>query len=152
MNLVEADKQAKALMFAHGLTTSGWKIEWGSAKNRAGVCYSQRRMIRFSTILLRAMTDDEAVDVITHEIAHALAGHAAGHGPEWVATHKRLGGSGNRLWTSPTAKAAKDGLYKWHAVDAVSGRVLAKRHRLTERYRYATCKCHGMEVRWIEQR
>ena len=42
--------------------------------------------------------------VLLHEVAHALAGHRAAHGPRWRATAARIGYTGSRLHEHPIAE------------------------------------------------
>ena len=41
--------------------------------------------------------------MLLHEIAHALAGHGAAHGPRWRSTAARIGYTGSRLHDRPIA-------------------------------------------------
>ena len=41
--------------------------------------------------LIKINTIERCRETLLHEIAHALAGHDAGHGPVWVATARRIG-------------------------------------------------------------
>ena len=53
---------------------------------------------------------DEANDLhrtVTHEAAHIVAGHAAGHGPTWKAVHRSMGGKGDRCHTMSLAEGFK---------------------------------------------
>ena len=45
--------------------------------------------------------DDEIHQVLLHEVAHALAGPKAGHGPQWKAVARDLGYVGKRLVDTP---------------------------------------------------
>ena len=55
------------------------------------------------------MTDDEVDQVLLHEIAHALAGPGAGHGPRWKRVARDIGYLGERVWTEPVG----DDLAPW---------------------------------------
>ncbi len=41
--------------------------------------------------------------MLLHEVAHALAGHRAGHGPRWLGVARRLGYLGARVHDGETA-------------------------------------------------
>lgn len=41
---------------------------------------------------------ETVVDVILHEIAHVIAGHAAGHGPKWKQVCQKIGANPQRLY------------------------------------------------------
>ncbi len=80
---------ARRQMDLHGL--SDWTLRFSSTRARLGSCHSFQMMIQIS--LRHAVSDslDDVTDTILHEIAHALAGPAARHGPEWKAIAARLG-------------------------------------------------------------
>jgi predicted SprT family Zn-dependent metalloprotease len=73
------------------------------AKGRAGICHYSRRQIGLSGPLTALHSEAEVRDTILHEVAHALAGPAAKHGPRWKAVARRIGCSGERCvpTTSP---------------------------------------------------
>jgi len=89
VDLEDARRLATELMTRHGL--AGWRFELDRAKRRAGICRHQQRTIGLSAPLTRLHPEAEVRDTILHEIAHALAGPRAGHGPAWVATALRIG-------------------------------------------------------------
>jgi hypothetical protein len=94
VDLDDARTLAHRLMQEHGL--HGWRLELDRAKRRAGVCRHQQRVIGLSAPLTRLHPEAEVRDTILHEIAHALAGPQAGHGPAWAATARRIGCSAQR--------------------------------------------------------
>lgn len=94
VDLEDAWTLAQRLMREHGLV--GWRFEFDRAKRRAGICRHQQRVIGLSGPITRLHPEAEVRDTILHEIAHALAGPRAGHGPRWVATARRIGCSGER--------------------------------------------------------
>ncbi len=87
--LHEVARQARALMDEHGL--EAWTFRFSAAESRLGECREREKVIRLSR--RHAVNGDprEVRDTILHEIAHALAGAAARHGPAWKAVAKRLG-------------------------------------------------------------
>lgn len=80
---------ARTLMNAHGL--GHWVFQFDRAKRRLGVCYFSRRTISLSVHYVRANEEDCIRRTILHEIAHALVGPAAGHGPLWRMKARELG-------------------------------------------------------------
>jgi len=94
VDLREAWDLAHELIVRHGLV--GWSIEIDQAKRRAGVCRYDRKVIGLSAPITRLHAESEVQDTILHEIAHALAGPAAGHGPVWAETARRIGCSAQR--------------------------------------------------------
>jgi predicted SprT family Zn-dependent metalloprotease len=94
VQLHAAYELAVSLVEDHGL--SGWTVDFDMAKRRAGVCRYEKRIIGLSAPLTRLHDEAEVRDTILHEIAHALAGPAAGHGPEWQAKARSIGCSATR--------------------------------------------------------
>lgn len=74
----------------------GWRFAWDNARRRLGCCKYSRRTISLSKPLARQLDEAEVLDTILHEIAHAVAGHEAGHGPEWRAAARLLGANPQR--------------------------------------------------------
>ncbi len=70
-------------MERNGLLKRGWTFEFDNARRRFGVCRFDRKVISLSRTLVELNSEDECRDTVLHEIAHALAGPRAGHGPEW---------------------------------------------------------------------
>jgi predicted SprT family Zn-dependent metalloprotease len=60
-----------------------WTLVFDHAKRRLGQCDYQVREIHLSKPLVLANEEHIIRNTILHEIAHALAGCAVGHGPEW---------------------------------------------------------------------
>lgn len=75
----------------------GWTFAFDHARTRAGLCDYQRRRISVSRLLAARYDDDEIHQVLLHEVAHALAGAGAGHGPRWKRIAAGLGYEGKRL-------------------------------------------------------
>lgn len=66
------------------LKLAEWRFAWNDRKGAYGLCRFGKKTIELSRPLTALETDDRAVlDTIRHELAHALAGPAARHGPEW---------------------------------------------------------------------
>ncbi|MGA8209029.1 MAG: SprT-like domain-containing protein [Nocardioidaceae bacterium] len=94
MELRAAYDEAVRLLAEHGL--GQWRVELDTAKRRAGVCRFRDRVIGLSAPLARLHSESEVRDTVLHEIAHALSGPGAGHGPRWQAEARRLGCSTQR--------------------------------------------------------
>lgn len=69
----------------------GWQFKWIRAKHILGQCNWRKKEIRLSKPFVERNPEHVVMDTILHEIAHALAGPQAGHGPEWKLTAIRLG-------------------------------------------------------------
>lgn len=141
---------ARDLMIQHGLPVTGpgaWSFRWDNSKTREGVCTYGRRVIALSWPIAQIRTLDESRDTVLHEIAHALVGYAAAHGPAWKAMARKLGA---------TPKACSDGE---RALMRYTGACpyghTTQRDRITDRARLDFCaKCYkvGRRVRftWTE--
>lgn len=85
MNRDDAKTLALDLMREFGLTQRGWTFRWDNTKRTLGRCFYGPMEIRLSVHYVDR-NDQDVIDQVTrHEIAHALAGHQAAHGPEWRA-------------------------------------------------------------------
>ena len=76
-----------------------WSFAFDSAKRRLGACKYAEHQISLSRYFVELHSLAEIDQVIRHEVAHAVAGSKAGHGPKWkkIATelgynHKRISG------------------------------------------------------------
>ena len=87
---------ANALIALH-LDPAVWSFGFDNAKTRAGQCNYTAKKITVSRYLAARYDDDEIHQILLHEIAHAMAGSAAGHGARWVAVAREIGYEGNRL-------------------------------------------------------
>lgn len=86
---------AEALINAH-LDPAVWTFGFDRAKRRAGLCNFTDHRITVSKVLAELAEDDDVHQVLLHEVAHALAGPRAGHGPKWKAIARDLGYVGGR--------------------------------------------------------
>lgn len=91
MDLNDAEDLATDLMDEHGLIEQGWRFEWSNRKAALGDCNYVDQVIRLSKPLTLVNDEAQMLDTILHEIAHVLAGRAAGHGPKWRAAARKLG-------------------------------------------------------------
>jgi predicted SprT family Zn-dependent metalloprotease len=85
----EVEELAIALMRRHGLAQ--WEFAFNRRKRALGLCRYTLRRIELSSHFALAHDEPEVRDVILHEIAHALAGHGAAHGPRWKSICKSIG-------------------------------------------------------------
>jgi predicted SprT family Zn-dependent metalloprotease len=86
---------AQALIALH--LDSSWTFAFDHARTRAGLCNYAAKRISVSRLLAARYEDDEIHQVLLHEVAHALAGPDAGHGPVWKRISRDLGYEGKRL-------------------------------------------------------
>ena len=125
MELHDAVALAESLLAEHGL--DDWRVELDRAKRRAGICRYADRTIGLSAPLTQLHSEHEVRDTVLHEVAHALAGPRAGHGPRWKAVARRIGCSAERCMSpsSPRVVGAWVGVCpQGHTAD---------RHRRPER-------------------
>ena len=92
-DLVRVRLWADALIKLH-LDPTVWSFGFDNAKRRAGLCNFTTKRITVSRYLASRFDDDEIHQILLHEVAHALAGPRAGHGPSWkrIARRARLRG------------------------------------------------------------
>ena len=133
MDTNEARTIAEALLQEHGLSKQGWTVQWDRAKNRLGVCRFNTRVIGLSLPLTEVNDEDEVRDTILHEIAHALAGPGAKHGPQWRAVASRIGAR-----PRATSAEAKGVDAKWVG-SCPNCDYKINRHRLSEKVRRHAC-------------
>jgi predicted SprT family Zn-dependent metalloprotease len=80
---------AEALLSNH--LDDSWTFAFDNAKRRAGLCDYTRKRISVSRYLAARYDDDTNHQTLLHEVAHALAGADAAHGPRWKAIACDLG-------------------------------------------------------------
>jgi predicted SprT family Zn-dependent metalloprotease len=68
-----------------------WSFGFDSAKRRAGLCNYTNNSITISRYLVDIHTIDESMQVVLHEVAHAMCGKREGHNKKWLATAKSIG-------------------------------------------------------------
>ncbi len=89
MDLKELEAIAGQELRNHGL--HGWTFGLADTKRRLGVCKYRTKQIEIAEYYARNSPPETVLDTLLHEIAHALAGPAARHGPAWKAVAIRLG-------------------------------------------------------------
>jgi predicted SprT family Zn-dependent metalloprotease len=99
MDLKILSEAAAALFAGHRLV--GWSFGLAASKRRLGVCKYRQKRIEISDYYARHNPDAAVLDTLRHEIAHALAGPEAGHGPTWQAIAARIGATPRACDDSP---------------------------------------------------
>jgi predicted SprT family Zn-dependent metalloprotease len=89
MDLQKAENLAIELISEY--LDSSWSFRWNKRKRAFGLCHYGHNTIELSRILTESETEEATHQTILHEIAHALAGFRAGHGPEWKMHARRIG-------------------------------------------------------------
>ena len=138
MQLDDARQLAETLMESHGLR--GWAFRFDNARTRVGVCRFESRIIGLSRHYVRPNPIEEVTETILHEIAHALAGLDAGHGPRWKRIARQLGCSTDRCTRAPIDIEPRYSLWC-----DTCGKRLRHYHRMPRRdfesgrYKHASC-------------
>lgn len=101
MNPHVAASLARGLMNAHGLQHVPFAFD--ASRKRMGACHWDRLTRKVSKItlsvdLVMRATESKVHDTILHEIAHALAGHQAGHGERWKQVARSIGCTAERCF------------------------------------------------------
>src|SRR5262245_53146188 len=81
-NVIWTWERGNQLLKEFGLKEQGWTFDFDGGKQRVGACHYNTKKITYSRHYLNSPRED-IEDVLRHEVAHALAGYEAGHGPHW---------------------------------------------------------------------
>jgi predicted SprT family Zn-dependent metalloprotease len=99
MNTEELETIAAREMARYGL--QGWTFALADTRRRLGACLYGKKRIEIAAYHAANSPAESVLDTLRHEIAHALAGPAAGHGPLWKAIAVRLGATPRACEVSP---------------------------------------------------
>ncbi|SIT87413.1 SprT-like domain-containing protein [Microbacterium sp. RU33B] len=92
---------AEALIRLH--LDESWTFAFDNAKRRAGLCDFTAKRISVSRYLAARYDDDDNHQTLLHEVAHALAGPDAAHGPRWKSIAREIGYTGGVTHHGETA-------------------------------------------------
>lgn len=123
MDLLTAEREAKKLI---NLNLSDYSFVWSNGKNIFGYCQDKMHRIGLSKQLTKLNNFETVRNVILHEIAHAKAGHKAGHGYLWKYWCKQLGAKPERCYNSNEVKTPPK---KWVATCKNCGAVIYRNRR-----------------------
>lgn len=104
MEIQKALATALVVLQQYGL--NDWTVRASREKNTAGRCYFSRKQITLSKHWTEVLTEEEVMETIIHEVAHARAGYNAGHGSEWKKIYIQMGGNGEVYINNPSARVA----------------------------------------------
>jgi predicted SprT family Zn-dependent metalloprotease len=160
MDLHAAQPLAVALMRQYGLDEKEWEFHFNNNARRAGVCKVfrprqsalvsaaqtvMRRMqllktakpnrIELSRPWTRLHSEAQVRDTILHEIAHALAGPSARHGPRWKKVAQRLGAEPKSCFHDE--RLAKEPLYTIFCPNSCGKPI--HRYKLSREWRLRLC-------------
>lgn len=99
MDLQGLEAIASREMTKHGL--AGWTFGLANTKRQLGVCKYRKKRIEIGEYNALNSSQESVLDTLLHEIAHAIAGPKAGHGPVWKAVAIRLGATPRACDNSP---------------------------------------------------
>lgn len=96
-----------------------------------GICKYRKKAIELSAEYVRLNGQDRVLDTIRHEIAHALAGAKAKHGPVWKTWCLQVGAKPERCAPATTPATEK----RWQLAAWINGELVRfahKAHRRTD--------------------
>lgn len=147
MDLAAAKRLAHEKMTEHGLTDKGWTFKWSTAQTTFGWCHHIDMTIALSKPLTKLNDEAAVLDVILHEIAHALLPRKHGHDKVWKAMARAIGANPERCFDGDdtnTVPARYTGSCRHGCT--------IERYRLSKRLKYngATCRKHSSIVVWTD--
>ena len=107
MVIKNAESLALIAMTEHGLLEKGWKFKFDRAHRRFGYCSYREKTISLSKPLVELNDQEQVMDTILHEIAHALTGKGNGHNAKWRAKCVEIGARPNRCYSSAEVNEPK---------------------------------------------
>jgi predicted SprT family Zn-dependent metalloprotease len=153
MELEAAKQMALRLMGKHKLIAGGWTLQMGKAVRAFGSCSWEARHITLSGPMIVLNDTAEVRDTILHEIAHALAGRKAGHGPMWKLMALAVGARPERCYTARTVRVPPG---RWRFECPTCGLTGTRLRKPTRRLSCGRCspgRFHAKYVlRWTELR
>lgn len=102
MNKAQVASLAQSLLDRHGF--GHLSLTFSNTRKSLGRCFSMGGVpvrIDLSNYWMTRLPEDKVKDTILHELAHAKAGHAAGHGYLWKRAARELGANPNRTASLP---------------------------------------------------
>jgi predicted SprT family Zn-dependent metalloprotease len=135
MDFPSVQALAHDLLRAHGL--AHWSFGWNRRKRSLGLCRYREKRIELSAYFVAANPLPPIRETILHEIAHALAGEKAGHGPAWKAVCLRIGCKPERC---DNGSAIMPG-GRWQALCPACGKHYSRHRRPQKRARYWCRQC-----------
>lgn len=112
-----------------------WNFIFDNAKMRFGQCDYGTKTISLSRHLVNLNGEEKIKDTILHEVAHAIVGHAAGHGWQWQQKAIEIGCNGERCY-DPNEVATPAHTYEGRCDCGT----VVKRHRKSQKMYRLACK------------
>ena len=98
MNLIDVEKIAEELMIKY--LNLDWSFKFTNCKKKFGWCHYQRKIIGISKPLSLLNNYEDVINVILHEIAHAMVGIGNNHNKVWRNKALEIGCTGNRCYSN----------------------------------------------------
>lgn len=152
MDLQLAGKLAIAEMDKYHLISKGWTFRFDNARRRFGLCRYTTKTIYLSRHLVGMNAEAEVLNIIRHEVAHALAGSAAGHGRLWKLQCLVTGARPERCYSQKSGVQVPKGRYQGTCQSC--GLVLQRFKRpstamiFTGRHTRCKYKANGGNIEW----
>jgi len=124
--------------------TDGWTLKFGNSKAKAGLCNCESQTITISRYFLISADRNEILNVVLHEIAHAVVGPYVEkpHGVEWRGAALKLGCDA-RIMTKPFTQRK----YFKYLILCGKGCVLARENIQKRGYIGRKCLEHGLYMK-----
>ncbi len=136
MDHLEAFAAAK---IAEHLPPEGWTFSWLKTKRTMGICNFRTKMISASRVYVGVASVQQLENTVLHEIAHAIAGFAAAHGPAWERACVEIGAEPKRLFDASTISPP----YTWARSCKVCGPVAKYFTKPRSKRSHSCVKCSG---------
>lgn len=111
------------------LPCKDWTFRFDNARRRGGQAQLSNRRITMSRLLVPLWSDDQCLQTLLHEIAHALAFErgvyergARSHGTEWLEMARDIGYRGGRTHSNPTLASRRSQGLQARRVEDLDGR------------------------------
>lgn len=131
---------AKDELAKHGL--DDWSFAWHRKRRAFGSCSYPRKTIYVSLHFVESGESEGVLkDTVLHEIAHAIAGASAGHGPAWKRAALKVGARPERCGESDIP-FEKHG-YKWMRHCKSCGQRIGYHRKPSVRRRSSCSRCSG---------
>jgi predicted SprT family Zn-dependent metalloprotease len=138
-------QKARALMAQHGLHY--WSFVYNKRKRHLGVCFYRDKRIELSVYLVDHNSDEQCMDTLLHEIAHAIAGYSTGHGYAWKKVCVKIGAKPERCCNDTSLHMPESNHHTMYVAHCPSCSGRHVRHRMsTKRGRFYFCKQCGPTV------
>lgn len=144
-----ADASSLATYLIDTYLDPSWSFAWNNRVRALGICSYSKKQIGLSKAWALATPWDEVDDTLRHEVAHAIAGYAANHGPEWKEAAVLVGARPEATYTGPV-KTRDVHVAKYEMVDTTTGKVVKSYYRKPTARTYRQVKGMYMLGRRVE--